>query len=150
PARPGSERVMRYAVRHFGLGSLQFLFREIFVRNEYYFEATSDRPVVFDCGANIGLATLFFKWLYPTCEIHAFEPDPDTFRALQENVARNGLTDVHLYNVALTDAPGRLDLFVSGGSAGSQRASTLSGRNLDRSVRRVVVDGVPLSSHIGS
>jgi FkbM family methyltransferase len=149
PAQPGTERVMRYSVRHFGLGSLQFLFREIFVRNEYFFAAASERPLVFDCGANIGLATLFFKWVYPECEIHAFEPDPDTFRALQDNVARNGLTDVHLFNVALTGSRGRLELFVPGGSAGSPLTSTLSGRNLE-SVRRVVVDGVPLSSHIGA
>jgi len=118
-------------VRHFGIGSVQFLFREIFVRNEYAFQASSERPVVFDCGANIGMATLFFKWLYPDCEIHAFEPDPETFGVLSENVSRNKLRDVSLHNVALVATAGRLDLFVPAGPSGSPLMSTLSGRGFE-------------------
>lgn len=146
-ARPSTERVVGYTVRHFGLGSIHFLFSEIFVRNEYLFDAAGDRPVVFDCGANIGLATLFFKWLYPACEVHAFEPDPDTFAVLKENVERNGLTDVHLYHVALADARGRLDLFVPTGPAGSPLMSVLPGRA--HAARRVRVDAEPLSTYAG-
>ncbi|HZM94934.1 MAG TPA: FkbM family methyltransferase [Vicinamibacterales bacterium] len=147
--RPGAVRLMRFTVRHFGIGSVQFLFREIFVRNEYTFQATSDRPVIFDCGANIGMATLFFKWLYPGCEIHAFEPDPETFLILSENVARNHLTDVSLHNVALVAKPGRLDLFVPAGPPGSPLMSTLSGRSTGACVRRLSVEGKPLSTYVG-
>jgi FkbM family methyltransferase len=59
-----------------------------------------------DCGANIGLATLFFKRLYPESEIHAFEPDPETFKMLRRNVEQNSLSYVYLYNVALSDQQG--------------------------------------------
>jgi FkbM family methyltransferase len=145
--RSGTERVLDYSVRHFGLGALQFLFREIFVRNEYLFQASGDRPVVFDCGANVGVATLFFKWIYPHSEVHAFEPDPVTFAALKENVLRNKLTNVCLYNVALAATPGRLDLFVPAGSAGSPLMSTLPGR-IEGNVRRVAVEADALSRHI--
>jgi FkbM family methyltransferase len=148
--RPGTTRVLRYKVRHFGLGSVQFLFREIFVRNEYAFQATSEHPVVFDCGANIGMATLYFKWLYPGCEIHAFEPDPQTFAVLEENVLRNQLTDVTLHNVALVAKPGRLELFIPAGPGGSPLMSTLPGRSDDATVQRLVVDGKPLSSYVGA
>jgi FkbM family methyltransferase len=148
--RPGTTRVMRYTVRHFGLGSVQFLFREIFVRNEYAFQAANGRPVVFDCGANIGMATLFFKWLYPDCEIHAFEPDPETFGVLSENVTRNKLTGVALHNVALVARPGRLDLFVPVGPSGSPLMSTLPGRGFESSVRCLTVDGKPLSTYVGA
>lgn len=148
--RPGTARVLRYTVRHFGVGSIQFLFREIFVRNEYAFESASDRPVVFDCGANIGMATLFFKWLYPGCQVHAFEPDPQTFAVLEENVTRNQLTDVTLHNVALVAKPGRLELFIPAGPGGSPLMSTLPGRSVDATVRRLVVDGKPLSSFVGA
>jgi len=148
--RPGITRILRYTVRHFGVGSIQFLFREIFVRNEYAFDSTSDRPVVFDCGANIGMATLFFKWLYPGCQVHAFEPDPQTFAVLEENVTRNQLTDVTLHNVALVAKPGRLELFIPAGPGGSPLMSTLPGRSVDATVRRLVVDGKPLSSYVGA
>lgn len=148
--RPGTTQVMRYTVRHFGIGSVQFLFREIFVRNEYAFQASSERPVVFDCGANIGMATLFFKWLYPDCEIHAFEPDPETFGVLSENVSRNKLRDVSLHNVALVATAGRLDLFVPAGPSGSPLMSTLSGRGFESSVRRLSVDGKPLSAYVNT
>lgn len=148
--RPGVARVLRYTVRHFGIGSIQFLFREIFVRNEYAFESVSDRPVVFDCGANIGMATLFFKWLYPGCQIHAFEPDPQTFGVLEENVGRNELTDVTLHNVALVAQPGPLELFIPAGPGGSPLMSTLAGRSVESTVRRLVVDGKPLSSYVGA
>lgn len=146
--RPGTARVLRYTVRHFGLGHVQFLFREIFVRNEYAFRATSDRPVIFDCGANIGMATLFFKWLYPGCEIHAFEPDPETFAVLSENVSRNQLTQVALHNVALVAKSGRFDLFTS--APGSGLSSTLAGRSVGSSVRRLTVEGNPLSGYVGT
>jgi FkbM family methyltransferase len=148
--RPGTARVLRYSVRHFGIGSVQFLFREIFVRNEYAFQASSEQPVVFDCGANIGMATLFFKWLHPGCEIHAFEPDPETFAVLEENVARNRLSHVSLHNVALVASAGSLDLFIPAGPSGSPLMSTLSGRSVDSSVRRLRVDGKPLSAFVGA
>ena len=143
----GTTRVLGYSVRHFGIGSLQFLFREIFVRGDYFLEVTRDSPLVFDCGANIGLSTLFFKWLYPRCEIHAFEPDPETFGVLTDNVNRNRLTNVHLHNVALTATAGELEFFVPIGSSGSPLMSTLSARSGPGS-RRIVVEGVPLSSYI--
>src|SRR5882724_8800258 len=37
-SRPGADRLLHYRVSHFGYESLQFLFREIFVRNDYGFD----------------------------------------------------------------------------------------------------------------
>ena len=148
PDRAGSERVLCYRVRHFGYGSLQFLFREVFVRNEYFFETVNERPLILDCGANIGLATLFFKWLYPRCEVHAFEPDPCAFAALKDNVEQNGLADVHLHNVALCDANGAVDFFVPQRGSASPMMSLVRGRIPEAESRRIVVDGRTLSTYI--
>jgi FkbM family methyltransferase len=145
-ARP--ERVLGYRVRHFGYESLQFLFREIFIRNDYFFEAAHERPIIVDGGANIGMATLFFKWMYPRCEVHAFEPDPATFAALRENVEQNALADVHLHNVALCDRNGAVDFFVPGGRAGSLMMSLVAGRVPSAETRRVVVQGRTLSTYL--
>src|SRR5262249_17965621 len=39
------------------------LFEEIYLRRHYPFRPTRATPLVIDCGANIGIATLFFKTL---------------------------------------------------------------------------------------
>jgi len=41
---------------------------------------------VFDVGANLGLYTLYVKLLHPDSTIFCFEPVPNTFALLQENV----------------------------------------------------------------
>jgi len=60
-------------------------------------------PLIFDCGANIGLATLYFKNLYLGARIVAFEADPETAAVLRENVSANHLQDVSVHNLMLTD-----------------------------------------------
>ena len=56
-------------------------------------------PTVFDVGANVGETVVQLKRLFPCCELHAFEPGPETFRALEENIF--GVENVHLVNAAV-------------------------------------------------
>ncbi len=115
--------LLGFQVTRFSGSTFLLLYREIFARQSYLFTARSARPLILDCGANIGMSVLYFKWLYPDAEIRAFEPEPRTFAALQENVARNRLADVAVHNIALWDTDGRLDLFVPGDQGGSLVAS---------------------------
>ena len=98
------------------------LFREVFVADSYRIEHATERPLILDAGANIGLATLYFKYRYPNAEVHAFEPDEANFEYLRQNVEANHLKDVHLHKVALSDQPGELKLYtrrdVKGGDIG--------------------------------
>ncbi|MEV0001772.1 FkbM family methyltransferase [Micromonospora sp. NPDC050980] len=67
------------------------IYREIFVEHSYDppgFPAVEPRVIV-DVGANIGLASMYFKQRFPDAVIVAAEPGPDTFRALAENFARH-------------------------------------------------------------
>lgn len=41
---------------------------------------------VIDLGANIGLASLYFAGHYPSCQVFAVEPNPDTYRLLTANL----------------------------------------------------------------
>ncbi|ULA61182.1 MAG: Methyltransferase FkbM family [Nitrospira sp.] len=124
PFRPiRKERVLGFTVHCFDYRTMHLLFRVILLRNEYYFETAKAYPVIFDCGANIGLATLFFKWLYPGSEIYAFEPDGETFALLRRNVEANNLTGVHLYNAALSDKAGTASFYVDHSKPGSPRMS---------------------------
>ncbi len=77
--------------------------REIFSAHCYYFETESPSPVILDIGAHIGLATLYFKKLYPTAHITAVEPHPTSFSLLKKNCFENMLTDVTLHNSAVVD-----------------------------------------------
>jgi len=138
-------KILGYKVTHFGGKTLAFLYREIFARQCYQFEARTERPFIVDCGANIGMAVLYFKWLYPDSLVWAFEPEPQAFLALQQNVAHNHLTNVSVHNVALWDRDGQLDIFVPGNAPGSL---VTSANPVRRGGTPVNVRCVRLSSYI--
>lgn len=61
-------------------------------------------PTVFDVGANVGQSVTRFKELFPRCELHAFEPSPDTFRHLEANTT--GFENVRLVNAGVGSTSG--------------------------------------------
>src|SRR5437764_6912319 len=60
-------------------------YHETFVGQIYRFNTQRERPLILDCGASIGVYTLYWKLLYPTARVVAFEPDPGIFQALAWN-----------------------------------------------------------------
>lgn len=81
--------------------SFVWQYKDIFVDQIYRFNSTAAHPVIYDCGANVGCSVLYFKTLYPSARIMAFEPDPAVFVCLENNVRRNGLHDVHCHRQAV-------------------------------------------------
>ena len=73
-------------------------YREIFLQQVYHFSTDKPRPRILDLGANVGMASLYFKRLYPDASIVAIEADPAIFQILAENMQRNQLTDIELIN----------------------------------------------------
>jgi FkbM family methyltransferase len=142
------ERLLGFQVEAFDYQTLHFLFSEIFVRNQYWVECPDDRPLIFDCGANIGLATIFFKWRHPQSTIHCFEPDRRTFELLKRNVEVNRLPDVHLHNVALSNAVGTVEFFVAARQAGSLLMSMNPQRIPAPEVEKTLVDCTKLSQFV--
>lgn len=106
-------RVLGYDVWGFNYSTLEYLFREVFLSREYFFEARSAQPVIIDCGANIGMSVLYFKYLFPHARIIAFEANPSAFRLLEKNMSANGIRDVEPHNAALSDREGEISFFVS-------------------------------------
>ena len=94
-------KLNQYTVHYTTHQEYHQLKREIFGRGIYYFEADNDRPVIIDGGAHIGLATLYFKQLYPEAKITAIEPFPPTFKLLEQNIFENQLENVDLVQAAL-------------------------------------------------
>jgi FkbM family methyltransferase len=82
--------------------------KEIFSQHSYYFETENPRPKIIDAGAHIGLATLYFKKLFPGARITAIEPLPQNLEVLEENIWQNGLKDIEVIPAALWPYPGEI------------------------------------------
>lgn len=63
------------------------IFTQIFILKEY--DISIEKPIftIIDCGANIGLATLYFLTKFPSAKIIAVEPELQNFKMLQMNLA---------------------------------------------------------------
>lgn len=60
---------------------------------------------VIDIGANLGqYSRLLSRWVGPKGRVLAFEPIPETFDFLSNNIRKLGLSNVELLNFALSDA----------------------------------------------
>ena len=93
-------------------------YEEIFEQEIYKFNTNEAIPIIIDCGANIGLATLYFKIKYPRAKILAFEPDPNIFEALKNNIEVHNFKGVELYNEAIGDKQETLLFNMEGGHSG--------------------------------
>jgi len=70
--------------------------------------------VALDVGANIGLMTLIVSEQVKSAgAVHSLEPAPETFGWLKENTEINSISNVRLYNMALSDREGKIDFYVS-------------------------------------
>jgi FkbM family methyltransferase len=106
-------------VLHHGAGySPGFLFFEIFA-NGCYRRGLPDRLAgeVVDIGANIGAFTLDMATRYPGVTLHAYEPEPEAFQVLRQNVEANGMSSrVRIWNAAVAGDAGSLRLWRGDGS----------------------------------
>ena len=73
--QPGILMVDGKELRYGDLHSFYHQSRQIFGERLYDFESKNRAPVILDCGAHIGLASLYFKERYPEAHIRAFEAD---------------------------------------------------------------------------
>jgi FkbM family methyltransferase len=121
------QQMFGFRVTGYQPSTLLRLFKEVFLSEVYYFSTSSLTPIILDCGANIGIATLYFKKLYPHARILAFEPDPAAFALLKRNIAQNQLENVESYSFALSDRTETVS-FYKGPEPGSLTGSLLLNR----------------------
>jgi len=143
--RIDKEHLFGFTVKFFNYGMFLFLFEEIFIWKPYDFKAATDCPVIIDCGSNIGMSILYFKRLYPNCIIVGFEPDKITFELLKENVSRNRLQHVTLFNRAVSDTTGTINFYSDPDLPGSLAMTASPERGLEA---RAQVETTPLSDHL--
>ncbi|WP_163339198.1 FkbM family methyltransferase [Desulfopila sp. IMCC35008] len=98
----------------------------------YQFMSESSRPVIVDCGANIGMSIVYFKRLYPGAKIIAFEPDPNLFDILSCNIDSFMFNDIELVQKALWVHNDGVLFDVEGGHSG---AIHMQGQNDNNTVK---------------
>ena len=110
-SRPGSPRVRGYRVRGYEAPvylrdsvSDHAMFWQCLVRCQYDFRRfpqserlfaryrefvrQGERPLIIDCGGNIGLATLWLAKQFPEARVCTIEPETDNLEVLARNVQR--------------------------------------------------------------
>ncbi|HMF97378.1 MAG TPA: FkbM family methyltransferase [Vicinamibacterales bacterium] len=115
---PGRITMMEYDLQYSDLLSFCPQWQDIFVKRALDFAPASAAPRIFDCGANVGVASLFFRRRYPDARITAFEADPTLFALLEANLLANGAHAVERRNVALWTATGTLTFRSEGSDSG--------------------------------
>ncbi|MEP7158258.1 MAG: FkbM family methyltransferase [Chloroflexota bacterium] len=75
-----------------------------------------------EIGANFGVYSLRAVADYGFARAVAYEPDPQSFQLLEQNISRNGLADrVSAHHAALSSTPGELTLQLGSRNAGDNR-----------------------------
>jgi FkbM family methyltransferase len=82
--------------------------------------------VFLDIGANTGVYALVASIDNPKRRVYAFEPVPRIFNRLRKNADINGLKNIEIYQVAVTNYDGEVNLYIPTGSVPLE-ASTLEG-----------------------
>lgn len=106
-----STKIDRFQAWYTNSSEFHRLKQEIFTHDQYYFETTNLTPTIIDAGAHIGLATLYFKKLYPQAHLIAIEPLIENFQLLEKNIWENRLDDVETHQLALAARAGEIDFY---------------------------------------
>jgi FkbM family methyltransferase len=123
-------RVGPWRISYTNPDSLLVLLDDIVLRGDYNFAAHTERPVIVDAGANIGIATLAFKQAFPEARVVSIEPSPLAHGLLVRNVEQNRLTDVSVHHGALASSGGTVRLRVDADQAGL-RSQVSSGGEIE-------------------
>ena len=81
--------------------------------------------IVFDCGANVGDLLLWFQNRKFEISYHAFEPSPEEFTLLKNNIGKHNSNQVALWNQSST-----LDFYISSQTADSSLIEPKSYTNI--------------------
>lgn len=93
-------------------------YSEIFRKKIYQFKPRSSKPVIIDCGANMGLSLLYFSRTYPEAEIIAFEPDETVLLCLEKNIESQNIKNVFLHKKAVWVEDTTLNFYTDFGMGG--------------------------------
>ena len=112
--------MLSFTVSFESFSDFYWTFREVFLEDEYHFVAKNNHPLIIDCGGNIGLSVLYFKYLYPKAKVFVFEALPENAEILERNIKNNSLENVVIIKKAVGESFGTIQI------CGDRRAATIS------------------------
>jgi FkbM family methyltransferase len=98
-------------------------FVELFVERAYRFDESNKKPHILDCGSNIGMSMLYFKWRRPEAHLVCIEANPEAMTYVQKNIEANGFGDVRTEAVAAGRADGTAEFHIESDVPASPGAS---------------------------
>lgn len=84
---------------------------------EYVKQFLPASPIILEAGAHLGEDTINMKSIWPDATTHAFEPLPDSFKAMRKNLMH--LKNTHCYPLALSDHNGIAQFYLNPGNSGA-------------------------------
>mgnify|MGYP001170200782 CR=1 FL=1 len=121
---PKTTQIGLFEITYFCKEELNILKQEIFKDQIYKIDLLSKKPHILDVGSHIGLSIIYFKSLYPNSTIIGFEPNPNVFPLLEENIFLNNIEDVELYNIALGREEKVRELYIDSSGYGAFSTSS--------------------------
>lgn len=115
---PGVGSFGRYQVRYTDPLVFYMELKDIWHHKIYEPSVVRRDPRILDCGSHIGMSILYFKDRFPQAEVTGFEPDPEVFQILTDNLDTNGVRDVELINAALAGSSGTASFIPDNRDAG--------------------------------
>ncbi len=97
-----------------------------------FFTAAGERPLIIDCGANIGVSVLEWKTRLPQCQVICFEPDPFAFEILKKNMDFNDVPGVECINAAVWDSDDSVPFYGNISSTADARGNSVDAAWADR------------------
>ena len=85
--KSGSLKILSHRVYFPDYELFEMMFIDVFLKRIEYLETKNSAPVIFDCGANIGLSVFYLKVRYPNAKITCFEPSSDAYQYLKKNLS---------------------------------------------------------------
>ncbi|MDJ0736971.1 MAG: FkbM family methyltransferase [Nostocaceae cyanobacterium] len=119
---------------------------ELWFENCYFpkfFDYPQKNDVVVDIGANIGLFTIQVSQNSPDCRIAAFEPFPENFNCLSNNIINFGLKNSTVHQYAVSNNY-RQDVIVTNGSRSLDNHLRKQSENNSLQSNNISVNVIPL------
>lgn len=88
------------------------VFNQVFYRNEYDIDFKGEPAVIVDCGANIGMTSVYFANKFPSARIIAIEPEQANFQMLLKNT--ENYKNIHCLNCGLWNKSTNLEVIDRG------------------------------------
>lgn len=96
-----NEKFLGFKISFDSYNDFYWTFREVFVLGDYHFYTENPQPICIDCGGNIGVTTMYFKYIYPSAKVFTFEAEPHNVDLIKRNLKDSGITDVTVIGKAV-------------------------------------------------